>query len=411
MSSKKSIYSTIIQVFLLILPNLSIAQTATFHSFVFCNTNDKILSECANSNLGRIQNLVDDICTMTGLQSDPHTIINSKFQPDVIKKEIDNCKIGKNDVVFCYINTHGENFKIKNDEFPFVQIPDSNTLVQSRKLHYYLTKKNPKILITIIESCNGYERLSKQNIFVFEQEIEQSNGEGKAVKYDDPTIQSRYRLLFSKPLNLLISAGNPGKTTKGSADGSYFTNCFINSFKEINTPNFNNKRVAWDSILKKSRLSTYQVAAGRYYPIWGFGNKEKITRVVQGNDDLSDLTDFGDEIQVTDIPPIIPREKIKIELEKVGILSPYWFNHQKYHVTVSLENSSKSSIDSVIYYLDESMPDPIIHQYNRDENFEAVPFTVSGEYLIKAKVFYSDGYSADVYENIIFPRKKDKLTK
>jgi len=78
-------------------------------------------------------------------------------------------------------------------------------------------------------------------------------------------------------------------------------------------------------------------------------------------------------------------------------------------VQLKIEGSPNeiNSISKVEYYLDATMPKPIVPIVNKSKNFE-YGFSVWGEFPIKAKVFYSDGKVIDLYGEIDFKNSKNK---
>ncbi len=364
------------------------AFSQKFHAFLFCKTSDRSIGTSVKINYANMQEALQIIADGLNYEYAEHSLTSLNFNIKNVNAVTDSTNIQPNDIVFMYFSTHGAKSKWDSNIFPQVDIPD--TLLAVYKLYKkVLTEKNPKSIVTLIEACSGFLDITPQQAFIY-----QTAGDTNSVKLNTPLQKQNIQKLFSSDCNIIMTAGQPGKNTWATWQGSMFTNCFLRTLKEyIETPNLS--MVTWDNLLQQCKQYTYDMTSStriKYYPVWEKSNcSEKIALDSNLSSILIDTTSISNKISFS----------IKCSKAQRG--------RNPYFVQLKIEGSPNeiNSITKVEYYLDATMPKPIVPIVNKSKNFE-YGFSVWGEFPIKAKVFYSDGKVIDLYGEIDFKNSNNK---
>lgn len=379
------------------------------HEFIFCNTGDIQLKDCANSNYGKFKAYANQVAGALGMTPVPHDIIAPDFDAAMFKRKIDEVRINSNDIVFLYINTHGVNELLRKDIFPLLLVPDQKKLVSASKIHLYLTARKPRSIVTIVESCNKITDVNPQTLFILRQGPPPPGVPKKKVY---PALEKvNIQKIFARPINILICSGNKGSTTLATPLGSYFTTNFLNIFDQTIDLPTNNELVNFDKILDQAGNITYQQGNYTFYPIWGKVKANWISIIKQGpgEDELYEAGyDSGPDFDsFTDPPRKQSALKFAVEVNNLFPLHPKKvFHHQNFRVKLKILNLDmvNDKIDSVVYSLDHTMPRPEVTAKNSNVNF-FYKFTVIYGYRIKAKIYHSSGLAEEIYGEISAPGK------
>jgi len=428
-------------VMLIVLTHLSKGQK--LHAFLFCKTLDDSIGTSVSINYVKMSDELKKIANNINYKYTDHSKTGTDYTFNQVLTEIDTSKIGPNDIVFLYCSSHGA--KSPDDLTPFPQLDIPDTLFSSYKLYENLLRKKPKMLFAMVEACSDYLNIVPQSI---KQNGFLLVGQG----YTPPKIPNKtanernnIRKLFSSNCNIIISAGQPGKTTYATPFGSIFTNSFLKAFDK-SIQSLDTAKVNWDEILHQCSIftsdeSTYY-SKESYHPIWfppscsnngsldvndtdynmymgdnlllvasinqGRGRKRDSLGIsqrlfVQGLD-LSLIKRFHiDTNAFLNIPlnntPIIHSLKLNIKSKYIR----FTLSRNHFHITVQIDGSEKelNSISMVKYYLDVTMPDPIVDNHDSSTNF-SIKFSVWGEYPIKAEVYFKNGSIVELYGDIKF---------
>lgn len=367
------------------------AFSQKFHAFLFCKTSDRNIGTSVKINYANMQEALQIVADGLNYQYAEHSLTSLNFNIKNVNVVIDSTNIQPNDIVFMYFSTHGAKSKWDSNIFPQIDIPD--TLLAVYKLYKkVLTEKNPKSIVTLIEACSGFLDITPQQAFIY-----QTAGDTNSVKLNSPLQKQNIQKLFSSDCNIIMTAGQPGKNTWATWQGSMFTNCFLRTLKEyIETPNLS--MVTWDNVLKQCKQYTYDMTSStriKYYPVWEKSNCSEKMAFDSSQSSIS-----------IDTLPIANKVSLIIKCSKAERGRNLYFVKLKIEGSISEINS----ISKVEYFLDATMTMPIVLRVNKNKNFE-YGFSVWGEFPIKAKVFYLDGKVVDLYGEIDFKNSSKIIIK
>lgn len=354
----------------------------TLHTFLFCKTSDPKIGNSVKINYGNMQEAAQIIASNLEYTYKEYPLTGNSFNAINVQRTIASAVIKPEDIVILYFSTHGAKSKWDSNIFPQIDIPDS--LVSAYKVHKQLTDKKPKSIITMIEACSGFQRITPQQSFIYQNMGDDIDIE-KSITYKKENIKK----IFLTNCNTIITAGQPGKNTWATSEGSMFTNCFLRAFGEYSDLEDINK-VSWDNLLQQCKQYTYDMTrftSIKYYPVW-----EKINC-------FNDST-----IQTSSIDTSAIRNNISLKIEckkQIRTKNPY-----DIELKLIGDKAEISKIAKVVYFLDETMPKPTVTVSKNTNNFYYGYFSISGEFPIKAKVYYLDGKIVDLYENIDFKNCK-----
>ena len=236
-----------------------------FHAFLFCKTNDNEIGNSVRINYENMREELQLIAFALNYDFIEHSVTGFNFNVQNVRTAIEKADVKEGDVVFLYFSTHGAKSTYDSNIFPQIDIP--NSLVSAYGEHKLLLAKKPKLIITAIEACSGYEDITPQEAFVYEQSVTSQTIQGLT------QIQiENIKTLFSSPCEIIITAGEPGKNTWATSQGSMFTNCFLRAINEyINIQDTQN--VTWNKLLNQAKQYTWDMTTAttiQYYPVWQF---------------------------------------------------------------------------------------------------------------------------------------------
>jgi hypothetical protein len=370
----------------LLLTSCSFAQH-NVHAFLFCKTLDRKIGKSVQVNFFNVSEKLLTIANALKYGYKDHYLINNDYNIKKVDSVISNTPIDNDDLVFLYFSTHGGIARTDTSLFPRLDVPDS--IIASFKEHMALLMKNPKFLITIIEACSGYIETTPQEDFVFRQGIG-----NEPVISTSPDAVANIEELFSVPCKIIITAGQPGKDTWGTRNGSMFTNSFLQALTYyINLPANKRDLVYWDNILEQAKQNTIQMTSttkGPYYPVWQTSCNNPFGIIPQTIVDTSEGR--------------IPAITFTITTRRI-----WWRFRRPYdailHVT---SDTNVYKIDSVTYYLDRSFNDSIVTVPNTGNDFY-YKLELWGTFPVKARVYLSDGHTVDLYKNFNFGNRSSDL--
>ena len=346
------------------------------HAFLFCKTNDPDIGQSVKYNYANSRELFQSISSSLNYNYIEHSFTGSYFKSSTILEAIDNVNLNPDDIVLVLFSTHGARSGYDSNIFPQLDIP--NDLISAYKQHQKLINKGPKFILTIVEACNGYQDITPQESFLYEQ----SNSTIQSDNYTSLQVNN-IKKLFQEDIdcNIIITAGQPGKNTWATPNGSMFINCFLRAFNEIISEG---TQSTWDNVLKRAKQYTFDMTGTttiQYYPVWEVQTCEK--DVINRNDNDDDVIDDDGEIQFS---------CSQGRYDNVQ-------NRQFYEISLTIQGSKP--ISKVIYFLHYTMNEPVVEKYNENENF-LYKMNVWGYYLVKAKVYYENGKVVELYKTFNF---------
>jgi hypothetical protein len=419
---KKSI---LLLTFILLLAGKTFSQT--FHAFLFCKTSDPDIGTSVKINYANMQDALQVIANGLNYTYKEHSLTSINFNIKNVLKYVDSSNIQPVDIVFMYFSTHGAKSKWDSNIFPQIDIPD--TLLSVYKLYKkMLSEKNPKSIITLVEACSGFQKITPQQAFIY-----QTINDSSAVNINTSLQKQNIQKLFSSNCDIIVTAGQPGKNTWATSEGSMFTNCFLRTLNEFfETTNIT--MVNWENLLQQCKQYTYDMTSSTsitYYPVWEKTNCNELLAINAldigltmrsiATIPISDITTSPisniatlpisniETIPISNIEtlPILNIDTLPI-LNKVSLnisnsKAQKRKNHNSINLSISGNSSEINSISKVQYFLDITMPKPIVTNTNQSKNF-SYEFSVWREFPIKAKVFYKNGKVVDLYGEINFKK-------
>lgn len=398
----------------IILPLLlwvNVASSQKLHAYLFCNTDDGAIGYGVKKDYEHMYELCKQIATAMKLRLVNHSLTGTDFNYNKLQetlKEVSK-RVSKNDVVVLYFSTHGFKSFEDADSFPRVLIPNPQHIISSQKIYDGIAKYKPKTLLALIDACSEFIPLSEQDSFLLTTSLTQPLPNTDEEQDISNSKNLNYFTLFNNCTQIIVCAGEPGKTTYTTSEGSYFTTSFISALNE--TVNQKNGWFSWRKILEQARVYTYSKTRGKrseYAPIWSLNTcEEDKTKHIKirdypGNSDYG----FSGGIEI-----------VTHESSKKG----------NYEVT--LHPTAKEPIDSVIFFLGYRMSKPIVTLRRtdsvkilfddhdtflpktfdtpvlRDTNFN-YKLLVFEEFGVKVKIFCSSGNRYEAFAAIIFPEKE-----
>ncbi|MFD0998679.1 pYEATS domain-containing protein [Ohtaekwangia kribbensis] len=359
------------------------------YSYVFCHTNDKDLAIPAEVNFAKVSVLFSNIAqSLPKYEYIPRSLTATGFNEKDVIAMLEKDKFGADDIVLFYINTHGKNNRWGNEAlFPVVTVPSN--LLPSYNFFATLYKRRPKLCIAIIEACNGFgdkdDFQIRQEAFVTEEYSQQQT---ESIEMLNLRTTSNLSQLVREPISIIVTGGPPGMETYALGNGSIFTNAFIKAFNETLLTT-DQKKANWRTLLERSKELTLNrtqsdVFRDKHYPVWQIYKNGGVSQTVK--DSSARFTELSIDTQ----------KKVKWPFQRTQ-----WYK-------ISLTVNSGKTVDSVQYFLDHTMPNPIVTVKNADQKF-LYSFTVWGQYPIKAKVYFRDGSIEETFNDIRFRKGPSKI--
>jgi len=357
-----------------------------FHAFLFCKTADPEISQSVIINYAKMQIETQKLARGLQLEYVEHALTGGNFTSQNVNTMISKASIATNDVVFIYCSTHGAKSRYDTTIFPQLDIPSD--LVSSYGIYQQMIAKHSGTLLTVIEACSGYLNITPQEAFVLEQSGTPPPNQALT------NIQTRnIGKLFSGPCRLIVTAGQPGKITWATTEGSMFTNCFLRALDQyIDMPDGGSDKVSWSNLLGQAKAYTDEMTRTTpvpYFPVW-------------------ETDDCGNGPQLK--PQIDSTLEAKRDV-KFSIDVRFAFRlHNRHDVILNVRYQPVNSIriDSVTYFLDKTFAQPVVTVKDSKHDFY-YKLKVWGTFPIKAKVYFNDGRVIDLYKNFDFSTRLSSI--
>ncbi|EHQ27071.1 pYEATS domain-containing protein [Mucilaginibacter paludis] len=370
---------------MLLLCLLTCVQGQVLHAFLFCKTNDKNIGKFIGINYVNMENQLKVIAAALKYKYGDHHLTSVDYNLHQVNDTLNHTDIKPDDIVVLYFSTHGGRTKNHTGMFPLLDIPDS--AIESFKEHLILLNKQPKILITIIEACNGYAMLEKQDRFIMGLQ----SGIVSLQEKLDPNQTANLKKLFTTACEIIVTAGEVGKDTYTGPDGSPFTGYFLRSLNEYIA--YNEKKrseVNWSNVLDRAKTYTSNWTATTPIPTHPIWQLRQCGTPIFISGEVKYLQSF-DAVEKRDVSlKITSRRRLRFK--------------NPYDVTLNVINASNNPIDSVQYFLHYTMEHPVLTMTNPEQDFY-LSMALWGTFPIKAKVFFADGKVYDLYKNFDFSKK------
>jgi hypothetical protein len=184
---------------------------ATLHTIIVADTNDFSIGESVQIDLQNMQGLIQNISQHTGLVMAGEAITGDEVSSSNINNAINNLSVGSDDVVIFYYSGHGYN--PGNSKWPGMSLENGTLTIKD--VRNMLKQKNPRLLIVMADTCNGFTR-------------------GVSRYYKSPEKTENYNKLFLKYRGIITaSSSKPGQLSWGNKQtGGLYTDALLRSFNK-----------------------------------------------------------------------------------------------------------------------------------------------------------------------------------
>lgn len=358
------------------------SSAQSLHAFLFCNTSDPSIGFSVRVNFKNMKEELQTITNGLAYKYVEHSDTAGDFRVENVLNDLDTVKIHPNDIVFMYFSTHGAKSTHDSSIFPQIVIP--HKLVAVYKLYQAMLAKNPRSVIAIVEACSGFQNITPQQAFIYQMALDTNTA-----NIDTALRSQNTKNLFSTDCNIIMTAGQPGKDTWATMEGSMFTNCFLRALTE-SLDSRPAALVNWDNLLEQCKEYTLDMTITtptQYYPVWE-KTKCNSTDSLTAPHFLALM-----EEEPSKVSHISRRVKLSI------LVSKEEESDQRIDIKLKLSGPSTeiAAISKVEYFLDAKMFNPKVMCINKNERF-AYEFSTMKGFPMKAKVFYNNGIVVDLYE-------------
>ncbi len=241
---------------------LTTLEAATMHVILVGDTNDGTLGNAMKINVNKMYNEMSIAADKTDL--DFHVIMASgaTANRNHVLRQINQLEVGEDDVVVAYFSMHGYRNNSKVSQWPNLYFGEDFTGVELEYIVDKVSKKNPRLLIVIADSCNNPVRdnaintIKKRALAVeaktpLQEEIERQN----------------YSKLFLETSGVIIVTGAiPGEFAWGiNGVGTFLTMSLIDG---LNAAVKRKGAASWELIFSQldQRVNRYMGSNGRQNP-------------------------------------------------------------------------------------------------------------------------------------------------
>ncbi len=228
---------------------LSLSLTAqTMHTLIFVNESEPGRQVDRTADSRNMQGFFTDIANCLNYRNDMHTHSGSEFLTSYIDREIDNLRVGSNDIVVFYYSGHGAN--LRNDKWPTLDLLDKP--YWSSRILARLNGKcdKAKLVLFITDCCNSY-----------------INGRKPVSSYNpvDPRNVKKLFAGFKGKKKVIVTAAKPGQESISHKEyGAYFGICLRQAIKDNVSNDVSNP--TWDKVLSDASKMTNYLTDMRHEP-------------------------------------------------------------------------------------------------------------------------------------------------
>lgn len=208
-------------------PDQRDGSAATLHSIIVADTDDYSIGESVEIDLQNMQGLIRNISQQTGLVM-AREAITGKLSSSNINNAINNLSVKSDDVVIFYYSGHG--YSPGNSKWPGMSLDNGNLTIKD--VRNMLKQKNPRLLIVMADTCNGFTRSVSRY-------------------YKSPEKTENYNQLFLKYRGIITaSSSKPGQLSWGNKQtGGLYTNAFLRS---INQELASQSNPSWNNLMERA---------------------------------------------------------------------------------------------------------------------------------------------------------------
>lgn len=203
---------------------------ATLHAIIVADTDDESIGESVKIDLQNMQALIQNISQHTGLLMAGEAISGDNVSTSNINNAINNLSVGSDDVVIFYYSGHGYN-PGDGSTWPGMSLKDDAKLT-IKNVRDMLKQKNPRLLIVMADTCNGFSR----SVFRYAKSQEKTEN---------------YKILFLKNRGIITASSSiPGQLSwSNNQVGGLYTNAFLIS---LNQELASQSNPSWKSLMERA---------------------------------------------------------------------------------------------------------------------------------------------------------------
>lgn len=237
----KKLISAIILSLVVILP----IEAANLISITVADTLDEDIGDSVKIDLRNIRSEMQKVSKYTRLKLKEIIIQGSDTTPANLKKTLDKVSINKDDVVVFYFSGHGYHLesKAKTTPWPTLFFSQDGEGVEYEYVLHSLQKKNPRLLITLVDCCNNIMR-NEEAPLLARALVERAS-------ISDTMKKNYIKLFLQTKGSIKIASSKVGEYSWGGSQGGLFTYYFLQKIKGAVL-----KNADWRSILKASSDET-----------------------------------------------------------------------------------------------------------------------------------------------------------
>lgn len=234
------------------------AQTPTFHSLLFLDTDDVSLGNSILITEAQVTGFVEKVTKHSEMKSKVTLVKGKSLSTEMLDSTISQIKVGDKDIIFFYFAGHGWNNS--ESEFPMLKMGGEGVTEENsrglQEIYLRLLEKKPRMTLVFAEACNG----SKS----FKQKIT-PGGEADHIIYN--MSSNKVRQLFRQTkANILMSSSQRGQLSYSNSFGGYFSNTFYKTFEKMTAKEFL-EEPTWEDILGEIQEGTRQLSKDKQNPI------------------------------------------------------------------------------------------------------------------------------------------------
>jgi len=265
-------YQKLILVIIVSFISLHISLSQTLHAIIFADTKDTRIGKSVAVDKRNMSNQFDLIKAACSLTLAPYYYDDVYYSKLNFVDVIQGLSVSSNDVIFCYIASHGTHGYDDEGYFPNVDFKDGFLSLEA--IHNYLVDNySANLVITMGDMCNVIQRVKSHTV------IGDRSSETVCQKCLKPNEISNYKKLFKETRgNILLNGAEKSKSASGNdIEGGYFTNSFITKLRsDVKSSNTS----TWKKLSENVRSATYNKSSrgGQPYSpiikanIYGGGN-------------------------------------------------------------------------------------------------------------------------------------------
>lgn len=201
------------------------SEAATLHAILVGDTDVKDIGPGVVQNINHMTEEVKLIAKHTELNLELRMFTGSQYNSQLLKN-LKSLNIQSDDVVIFYYSGHGYRTHDKDNIWPNIWISNENKGIDQQVITNLLAKKNPRFLLSLVNSCNSY----------VEWDIPYAKMITKSMT-PDTLVSENYRKLFLETQGVIMSSSSsPGEYSWINLyHGDFYTNTFLESLhNEVN---------------------------------------------------------------------------------------------------------------------------------------------------------------------------------